>query len=312
MCELSLHFIGNAPTPSNACLDAALTQSPAPRALRLRAQSVRSFLTRLLYPTRQTISVLQKILKLIGATGARNFAESMMTTIAMIQDRRQTMAQSVRSGSIVRQVLLACGILSSLLYVATDVLGGMSYEGYSFASQMISELMAIGAPSEAFVDPLFLIYGVLTVAFGVGVVREAAGRNPALRITGALVIGYAVAGLTGPTLFEMHQRGAGSPGSDTPHIVLTGVLVLFTLLAIGFGAFALGKRFRIYSFATLLIMIVFGALAGSSGARLAAGQPTPGFGILERINVYTSLLWMAVLAVALLRRPWSAAERSLP
>jgi ABC-type transport system involved in multi-copper enzyme maturation permease subunit len=133
-----------------------------------------------------------------------------------------------------------------------------------------------------------------------------------LRITGALLIGYAVAGFTGPTLFEMHQRGTGNPGSDTPHIVLTGILVVLTLLAIGFAAFALGRRFRIYSFATILIMIVFGAMAGSSGARLAAGQPTPGFGTLERINVYTSLLWIAVLAVELLRRPRSAAERSLP
>ena len=62
-------------------------------------------------------------------------------------------------------------------------------------------------------------------------------------------------------------------------------------------------RFRIHSLATILIMITFGALAGSSGARLAAGQPTPWFGVIERINIYTSLLWVAALAAALLRRP---------
>jgi hypothetical protein len=55
---------------------------------------------------------------------------------------------------------------------ATDVLGGMRYEGYSFTSQAISELMATGAPSEAFVDPLFITYGVLALAFSVGVRRE--------------------------------------------------------------------------------------------------------------------------------------------
>jgi CubicO group peptidase (beta-lactamase class C family) len=180
----------------------------------------------------------------------------------------------------------------------------MRYEGYSFTSQAISELMAIGAPSEPLVDPLFIIYGVLALAFGVGVVWEGAGRSRPLRVTGALLIGYAAIGFTGPTLFEMHQRGAGSPSGDTRHIILTGVLVLLQLLAIGFAPFALGKRFRVYSVATLLILIVFGVLSAPYGAALAAGQPTPGFGIIERILIYSSLLWIAVLAIALLRRPW--------
>lgn len=234
-----------------------------------------------------------------------------MTTIRMTDDRGRTVARPVQSASRVRQLLLACGILSSLLYVATDVLGGMRYEGYSFNSQAISELMAIGAPSESFVDPLFIIYGVLALAFGVGVFREEAGRNRALRIAGFLLIGYAAIGFTGPTFFEMHQRGAGGSPSDLPHIILTGTLVLLQLLAIGFSAFALGRRFRVYSFATLLILIVFGALSAPYGARLAAQQPTPGFGILERILIYSSLLWMAVLATTLLRRSWSRGS-SLP
>jgi hypothetical membrane protein len=226
-----------------------------------------------------------------------------MTTIGMTRGSGRTMATPARSGSTVRQVLLACGILSSLLYVATDVLGGMRYEGYSFTSQAISELMAIGAPSEALVDPLFITYGVLALAFGVGVFREGAGRSRAMRITGALLIGYAAIGFMGPTFFEMHQRGAGGSASDAPHVVLTGALVLLTLLAIGFGAFALGTRFRVYSFATLLTVVVLGALTAPYGARLAAGQPTPGFGIVERVNIYSSMAWVAVLAIALLRRP---------
>jgi hypothetical membrane protein len=200
-----------------------------------------------------------------------------------------------------RQLLLGCGVLSSLLYVVTDVIGGLSYEGYSFTSQAISELMAVGAPSEAIVDPLFLTYGVLALAFGVGVLREGAGRTRALRISGALLVGYAAMGFTGPILFEMHQRGTSGLEGDTPHIILTALLVLLQLLAIGFAAFALGKRFRVYSFATLAMLIVLGALSAPYGARLAAGQPTPGFGIIERILIYSSLMWMTVFAIVLVR-----------
>jgi hypothetical protein len=106
----------------------------------------------------------------------------------------------------------------------------------------------------------------------------------------------------GPTLFEMSPRGTANAETDVQHIVLTAAIVLFTLLAMGFGAFAFGTRFRVYSVATLALVIICGALAGASGAKLAAGEPTPGFGILERINIYASLLWFAVLAVTLLRR----------
>src|SRR6266699_6808642 len=137
-----------------------------------------------------------------------------MTTIGISQDRSQTMARPARSASIVREVLLACGVLSSLLYVATDVLGGMRYEGYSFTSQAISELAAIGAPSKPFVDPFFIAYDLVALAFGIGVLREAAGRNRALRIAAAMLIGYGAIGFTavavaGPSFFAMHQRGAG-------------------------------------------------------------------------------------------------------
>jgi CubicO group peptidase (beta-lactamase class C family) len=239
----------------------------------------------------------------VRAIGAGSFAERTMATIGTTQTRGRTTAQPVRSGSRLRQALLLCGILSSLLYVATDVLGGMRYSGYSFTSRGISELMAIGAPSEAFVDPLFLMYGVLALAFGVGVVREAAGKSLALTIAGATLIGFAAAGFAGPTLFPMHQRGAGSLAGDAPHIILTGVLVLLLLITIGSGALALGRRFLVYSYATLVTVVLFGAIAGSYGAQLAAGEPAPGLGIVERVNVYAALLWVAVLAVALLRRP---------
>jgi hypothetical membrane protein len=248
------------------------------------------------------------------AKSAGIFAESTMTTIEMTQDPSRTMAQPVRSAGIVRRALLACGILSSMLYVVTDVVGGLRYDGYSFTSQAISELSAIGAPSKPFVDPLFMAYGLLVLAFAIGLFGAAAGRNRALRIVAAALIGYAaigiIAGLIGP-FFSMHQRGVGSVATDAPHIVLTGVLVLLLLLAIGFGAYALGKRFRAYSFVTLATVILFGALTTPYPALMDVGKPTPGLGIIERIDVYSALLWLAVLGIALLRRRDTVTDESL-
>src|SRR5262245_60841220 len=84
---------------------------------------------------------------------------------------------------VCRQLLLACGIASSLLYGA--MIWAIRYEGYSLVSQVPSELTAIGAPTRALWGQLGWIYTVLVTAFGFGI-SNSAGRNRALRtVSGA-------------------------------------------------------------------------------------------------------------------------------
>ena len=74
------------------------------------------------------------------------------------------------------------------------------------------------------------------------------------------------------------------------------------LWRLGFGAAALGKRFRIYSLVSLAVVVAFNALALSYAPEVNAGQPTPFIGLDERIAFATYFLWQLVLAVALWRR----------
>jgi hypothetical membrane protein len=206
---------------------------------------------------------------------------------------------------MLKRILLVCGVLSSLLYVGIDALAALRYgEYHSYVSQAISELGAVGAPTKQLVDPLFIAYGVLLIAFGVGVWMSA-GRMRALRVIGALLVGIAVVGLVTP---PMYLKGTGNVSSDVPHIVLTGVIVLFILSAIGFGASLYGRRWRLYSFGTLVALLVTGGWTGFEGSRLAAGQATPWLGVTERINIYGYLLWVLVLAIALLRSKTGAIQ----
>src|SRR4029453_1262223 len=106
--------------------------------------------------------------------------------------------------SMMRQkTLLICGILSSLLYAAMNVFIPMQWEGYSSASQTVSELSAIGAPTRPLWVTLAVPYTLLATAFGFGVWR-AAGRNRPLRVVGGLMTVYGVIGLFWP---PMHLRG---------------------------------------------------------------------------------------------------------
>jgi hypothetical protein len=204
--------------------------------------------------------------------------------------------------AIGRELLLVCGAVSSLLYVATDILAATRWSGYGYASQTISELMGIGAPTRPLMVLLFSVYSMLVIAFGMGV-WGSAGEKRSLRFTGMLLVGYGVVGFVGLLFFPIHLRGAEASITDTMHMVLTSVIVLFTVLAIGFGGAALGKWFRLYSILTIVTVLAFGALTGLNGPRIAANLPTPWVGITERICVYSSLLWMLVLAVALWRAP---------
>ena len=203
--------------------------------------------------------------------------------------------------SALQHALLACGLVSLLLYLGADLVGGLAYDGYSFTSEAASELMAAAAPSEPLVDPIFLIYGVSVVAFGIGLCRERVRERGALQLTGSFLAAYGALGLLGPPMYEMAPRSTGTPETDIPHIIFTGVLVLLFLLAIAVGSTALGRRFQIYSVGTLLTMVVLGAMTIPYGTRMAAGAPTDGLGIVGRVLIYISLLWIAVLALALLR-----------
>jgi hypothetical protein len=85
------------------------------------------------------------------------------------------------------------------------------------------------------------------------------------------------------------------------HVVLGGVTVFLMFLAIGFGGTAFGTRFRVYSIATIVVLLAFGGLTFLEAPHLSANLPTPWIGLWERINISVFLLWVAVLATALLR-----------
>jgi len=193
-----------------------------------------------------------------------------------------------------RKFLLVSGLLASLLAVSTDVLAGMLWEGYSFTSQSISELSAIGAPTRSLVFVLNLLYALLLIAFGLGIWR--CSRKRVMRIIAGLLLGNAALTIVAVTFFPMHL---GEPLSVI-HLGLMAVnVILLQMLTIIFGVVAFRNWYRYYSIGTLLaffVLTVFGIFV--------APQIIPGFpqsGLQERVMGYAYLLWQVLLSLALLR-----------
>jgi hypothetical protein len=214
-----------------------------------------------------------------------------LVAIPLLPDRKEMM----------RKAALVCGIISSLLYIAINIIVPMQWQGYNSAAQTPSELSAIGAPTRMLWMVLSTPYTFLMIAFAWGVWKSAGGNRP-LRIAGGLMFAYGALGLIWP-FAPMHLRetlaAGGGTFSDTMHIALGAVTEIIYLLALGFAAVALGKQFRIYSIATFVVLLVFGILTFLDAPGISKNQPTPLIGVWERINIGVFLLWVVVLAILL-------------
>jgi len=137
---------------------------------------------------------------------------------------------------MLRKALLACGIVSSLLYIAMNIFVPLQWAAYSSFSQTISELSAIDAPTRPLWVPLGIVYTLLVAAFGVGLWKSA-HRNRPLRVVGGL---FVAGGLIGLGWLPMHQRAVLAAGggtlTDTMHLVWAAITVALMMLQIGFAA----------------------------------------------------------------------------
>jgi uncharacterized protein DUF998 len=204
---------------------------------------------------------------------------------------------------VMRKLLLLCGVLAAVLYVAMNAFVPLLWPGFSSFSQTISELSAIDAPTRTLWVALGVVYGVLLMAFGYGV-WLCGRRSRPLRIAGALIIADGVFCLFWP---PMHQRtvlaAGGATLTDTLHIAWTMVSGVLMMVSIGFAAAAFGRRFRAFAVATIVLLVTFGAVTGTYTANVQANLPTPWLGVWERIDAGLLMLWLIVLAVALLNEP---------
>jgi hypothetical protein len=226
----------------------------------------------------------------------------MSTTIGRAPHRlRRDAAAGTRITA--RQALLACGIAYAVLYpIVNDVIAATLYDGYSRIDQAVSELSATGASTHGFLTAVGPIFSLLLIAFGLGIWRSAYGKR-SLRIAGGLVVAHGVMSflwMFGPMSQREVIAAGGATSADTLHLILSAATGLFVAAYVATAALAFGWVFRLYSVLTIATALVFGLLSAQVD-KIEAGDPTPYMGLLERIGIGAWLVWLAALAVILLR-----------
>lgn len=226
--------------------------------------------------------------------------------VVLLRERRSTQppARSRRppGHTSLRAAGLACGLLSALLYAAMLVVVPLAWSDYSSASQTVSELSAIDAPTRLLWMSLGIVWTLLYGGFG-WAVWKTGESNRALRMAGAAILLAAILGIFWPPMHlrEVLAEGGGTL-TDTLHIVWTAANGVLTIVAMLLGAAALERGFRVYSIASIVVVVAAGVVTSRSASDLEANLPTPWMGVWERVNIAAWLLWVAVLSLMLLRR----------
>jgi Protein of unknown function (DUF998) len=191
-------------------------------------------------------------------------------------------------------LLPLAAIVAVTIYGLGDIGSGLLYTGYSFRDQAISELTAFGSPVRLVMMPVMLVHGGLLIAFGSGLFRAARSRS--LRWTGVMLAAANVVTLPTHTVWAMSSRGMQTGINDTLHAQTTIAFSLGVGAAIVLSAIAIRGWFRLFSLATLAVIIGCG-LAASNAMTGIAENDTPWAGAFERINCYVYFLWLVVLAL---------------
>jgi uncharacterized protein YndB with AHSA1/START domain len=126
------------------------------------------------------LAMLPRPLLITFATAGHRIMEA--RHLREIQRRSTPSAEAGASVDRWRRALLSCGILASVLYVAMTLFVGLLWQGYSVASNVPSELSAIGAPTRT----LWILLGtvfLLIVVLAIALLRAPRGAAPSVRAT---------------------------------------------------------------------------------------------------------------------------------
>jgi hypothetical protein len=202
---------------------------------------------------------------------------------------------------MVRKNLLISGILIPITYILMYLLGGALRPGYNHIVDSVSELLSPGAPNRTIITAIDLVYGVLHILFGIGVLNYIQGTEfkSMLGTVGAWMIIAVGAAIIGTAIFPQDAVGTPPTIEGKIHLALVfGILLPFSILsALLIGVWmkrsGIYPGFAIYTFVSVAVMVVLGGFGGA-----LAGGPYMGLG--ERISALTIHQWLFVFSLRLL------------
>ena len=195
------------------------------------------------------------------------------------------------------QKLGLLGVVSFLSYTAAVVFAPLTYPGYNWMAQAVSDLSAANAPSLALWNQLSALYNACEVVCATVVCIGIQGQKTKLLRSGIYLFAIMewISAL-GYRMFPLSTSGYAGTFQDVMHLLVTALVVLLSIVSLSVIILAGAKSrdcrsYGICAGAALLLM-----LTGALGMKLV---PAGFFGVVERFSVFAVTGFNAALGVHL-------------
>ena len=193
------------------------------------------------------------------------------------------------------KIIPLLGIFSVILYFLHVILGEIFYEGYNPFAQAVSDLTASNSPSKNIARVFSTLYGICAVSFSIGFFAYLRNKiNKVITVSSLVFCIMNTVSFFGYTFFPLTESGYAGTFQDKAHMIVTGFVVLLTivsliLFSVGFFGAKGHKWLGVISISALLLLM--------AGAMLINIAPKEYFGVAERINIYTIILYTGILSL---------------
>ena len=192
------------------------------------------------------------------------------------------------------------GIVSFLSYTAAVVFAPLSYPGYRWMAQAVSDLSAANAPSLALWNRLSAFYSVCEVVCATVVCIGIQGQKTRLLRAGIyLFAGMEWISAVGYRMFPLSSSGYAGTLQDGMHLAVTALVVLLSILSLSMILIAGVRNSACRSYGICAAVALTMMLTGAAGMKLV---PAAYFGVVERFSVFAATGFNAALGLHLFGR----------
>jgi hypothetical membrane protein len=194
----------------------------------------------------------------------------------------------------IHRYLSLSGLLGGVFYFSHIIMGRIFYKGYNPLTQAVSDLTALNSPSRNIALIFSVLYGICTVIFVIYFFIYYKGKLNKIVSLGAFSFCImAVISFLGYTFFPLSTSGYAGTFQDKMHLLVTILVVAFTIISI--LLFCIGFfRTKNHKYLGIISLCAFIFLA--TGAMLVNILPKEYFGVAERINIYTVIIYTCILS----------------
>lgn len=195
------------------------------------------------------------------------------------------------------QKLGLLGVVRFLSYTAAVVFAPLTYPGYNWMAQAVSDLSAANAPSLALWNQLSALYNACEVVCATVVCIGIQGQKTKLLRSGIYL--FAIMewiSAVGYRMFPLSSSGYAGAFQDVMHMVTTALVVLLSIVSLTMIIVAGTKSKNCRSYGVCAAVALAMMLVGAMGMKIV---PAEYFGVVERFSVFAATGFNAALGIHL-------------